>query len=485
MIEVKRRRRKADPNAHPKVRSKSKPEKQRAELTVREAAVKDYVAWMRGQRRIDHIIHDTLNDCRWDERDRSLFHEIVNGVVRHHGRIEWMLTELSSKGINRDIFAQASAAIGIYQILYLDRVPNYASVDAAVEIARNKVGEAASKWVNAILRRVTSDVPHWQEYVPKSDNSRIKLAMLHSFPVWMVERWGAQFRAAIDKTDEEEGIDPNLALEQFLIWNNRRPIVTLRTNLRRITPKQLEGKLDKRDIGYRPSPLDPAFLDLEHSINPADLSIVRDGFASVQDASQGMVSKLLNPLPGESILDLCSAPGGKTGHLSELQPDCKIVATDNDASRLKRVVENAARCGYQNVTAMPYNELLSGSKQLFDAVLVDAPCTGTGVLAKRADIRWRRKLTDLNKMVAVQRQILRYAADRVKRGGRLIYSTCSIEPEENELMVESFLQEHSGFHAVTASDWIPEELTDQRGYLKLLGPEVKADGVFAVRLERR
>jgi len=457
---------------------------QKVEPTVREAAVKDYVAWIKGQSRIDHIVHATLNSSRWDDRDRSLYHEIVNGVVRYHGRIEWLLDELSSKGVNRDVLAQAAAAVGIYQILYLDRIPHYASVDAAVEITRKRVGEAASRWVNAILRRVTDDVLYWQEVVPKSDNPRVRLAMFHSFPVWMVERWGAQFRSVTDESNEDEKSDPNSALEQFLIWNNRRPKVTLRVNLQKCTPKQLEAKLKKRNINYKPAVLDPTFIDLEHSTNPADLSIVRDGYVSVQDVSQGMVAKLIDPQPDELILDLCSAPGGKTGHLAELEPECKIIATDKDAGRLDVVKKNIARCGYKNVTLTCYNKVLTG-KQSFDAVLVDAPCTGTGVLARRVDIRWRRKLTDLRKMAAIQRQLLRYAAERVKRGGRLIYSTCSIEPEENEMIVNDFLKEQSGFRLINAGKWIPEELADEIGQLRALGSEVKADGVFAARLERK
>ena len=254
----------------------------------------------------------------------------------------------------------------------------------------------------------------------------------------------------------------------------------------------------KENIGH-PTKIDPNFLVLDHSGSGsagrvgdiAHLKLVKNGLASVQDVSQGLASRLLDPQDVEEILDLCSAPGGKTGHLAELSPNCRIIATDRSNDRLRIVEQNVARCGYHNVTTIPYDNLLASSERSFDAVLVDAPCTGTGVLARRPDIRWRLRQTDIKRMAAIQLQLLRYAADRVRRGGRIIYSTCSIEPEENGEVVERFLSEQSGFHLVSARAEpsehreFPVEVLDDQGRLNILGTEIGGDGIFAARMERK
>ncbi len=473
------------------------PDKPPKSLTPREAAVRDYVLWLKSSKRIDHITNQTLDQQKWEDRDKALFNELINGVVRHHGRIEWIIKELSKKGLNRDHFANASAAIGIYQLLYLDRVPAYAAVDAAVDITSRRVGDAASKWVNAILRQISNDIDHWKTAVPITDNTRTKLAQLHSYPTWMAERWGKQFyktdqilhrkKMQLARSEVDKPIPPvrDAQLEQFLIWSNRRPNITIRVNTHRTTQDELIGKFKRHNIGFHVTKLDPLFINLEHSFTPSDLNMAKNGLVSVQDVSQGLVAKLVAPQPKELILDLCAAPGGKTGHLAELCPECQVIATDKDERRLEMVSQNVTRCSYDNVKVIPYDDLWGTDYRVFDAILVDAPCTGTGVLARRADARWRRIPQDFSRMVAIQSQLLKYAADRVRQGGRIIYSTCSIEEEENEQIIEQFLIEHNGFKLVNAGKWLPEHLVDELGQLSVKGHEVRADGVFAARLERK
>ena len=251
----------------------------------------------------------------------------------------------------------------------------------------------------------------------------------------------------------------------------------------RATVSQIENMLENERIHLKRSETDPNFFIARHSGNPELLDVVQKGLVTIQDHSQGLVARMTAPQAGEEVLDLCSAPGGKTGYLAELCPDCMISATDRDDARLESVRQLVERARYSNITVAPYDEILA-ERRKYDAVLVDAPCTGTGVLARRPDLRWRRDPSDVKRMAAVQFQILRYAADRVKTGGRLIYSTCSIEPEENRGVVNSFLEAYPYFKLGKSADEVILNHVDSDGILSKTGPEISGDGVFAVRLER-
>ncbi|MDP8228445.1 MAG: transcription antitermination factor NusB, partial [Candidatus Electryoneaceae bacterium] len=299
--------------------------------TVRDTAAKVYAHWLRHPSRIDVAAQQILKQrssgaktARWSPRDKALFQELIYGVVRYHGRIEWLVNELSSKNPPSDHLAYASVAIGIYQLLYLDRVPAYAAVDAAVSIVRYAAGEMTSKWANAVLRKVSAAPEEFRTSVPQTKDPLYALSILHSYPLWMIEHWHRTMNMEM--------------LERFLIWNNGRPHIFLRTNTTRIDPEKLASLLTNNFDHH--SKIDPNFLSLEHSGSSGGddddgvggdvdhWKLVKSGLASVQDVSQGLVSRLLDPQDVEEILDLCSAPGGKTGHLAELSPNCRIIATD-------------------------------------------------------------------------------------------------------------------------------------------------------------
>ena len=241
--------------------------------------------------------------------------------------------------------------------------------------------------------------------------------------------------------------------------------------------------LDKDEISHTLSAFDPYYIILKHSGNISRVESVRKGLVVIQDHAQGIPVNLLSPQPGEKILDLCAAPGGKAGHLAEMCPEAEIVATDRSEDRLERVFDLINRCRYDNLKVKPYQDVLSSSEK-YDAILIDAPCTGTGVMARRPDLRWRQEPDHAAKMAGVQRQLLRYAVERLKVGGRIVYSTCSVEPEENDMVIDEFLSNHTGYKIAAENSIYSDKDYCTDGRISVYGHEIKGDGVFAVMLRR-
>ncbi|MBM3327983.1 MAG: 16S rRNA (cytosine(967)-C(5))-methyltransferase RsmB [Calditrichaeota bacterium] len=441
-------------------------------MPPREAAIRAYARWLKNPGRIETLAGRELDASPWDRRDRGLYLEILYGTVRQKGRLEWIIAQLDRTNESHDPMAIAAVSTGLYQFLFLDRVPEHAIVDGSVEAVRRAGGGGATGWVNALLRRVGREAGEWKIRLPDTDRSPSPalLSVEFSHPEWLVTRYLK--RLAPDN------------LRRHLTWNNRRPEVHLRINRLRTSPEDfLAGSL-AQESGARPHSVDPFFITLPHGITPGEIEAVRSGRAQPQDVSQGLVAKLLNPDAGEEILDLCSAPGGKCTHMAELAPDARIAATDSSADRLTMLEAAIRRSGYANIELVPYDDLLA-SKRQFDAVLVDAPCTGTGVLARRPDLRWRRRPDDIRRMASLQLNLLKYAADRVRPGGRIVYSTCSVEPEENRELIGQFLADRSDFAFRSGAGLIPDDLLDEAGRIDLWGEEIGGDGVFAVQLIRQ
>lgn len=439
---------------------------------MRETVIRAYHRWLKSPSRIDIFAERALDRVRWEERDRALFLEILYGVIRWHGRLGWLIAKMSKGSTGKpESAAVAAAGVGLYQLFYLDRVPDYAAVDGAVAAAKRLAGPQAAGWVNAVLRRAARERESWINAAPPPGRlTRIEsLAVRFSHPEWMIARW---LKAR-----------PASELELFLQWNNRRPAITLRINRLKTDPEAIKEEMQRACLAFETVAEDPFFLRIEHSGELRQFDFLRDGRATVQDVSQGFVSRLVDARPGEEILDLCAAPGGKTSHLAELAPGAKIVATDKAEERLDLLRKGLERGGYQNVSVESY-EAVIGSRRSFDAILLDVPCTGTGVLSRRPDLRWRRHPDDVRRMAAVQRSLLHYAAGRLKPFGRIIYSTCSVEPEENRAAIESFIAERREFalEKVELTGLAPERQGD---FLEVWGYEIGADGVFAAALRRR
>lgn len=427
-----------------------------------------YAKWQVKLDRIEPYAAKALQRNNWDKRDKALFIELLYGVIRRHGYLQWVLDYCSDRKTESLKEVNAAACVGCYQLLFSDKIPAYAAVDEAVESARKYGGEKTSGWVNAVLRRVAAKVEANEAIAPNGKDAYNNLAITHSHPYWLVVRWNKIFGGE--------------KLVNILEWNNRRPSVIVRTNITKISPKELMTFFQESEIIARLSSFDPQYLVLERPHLDETQLMFRNGWISVQDHTQGIAVRSVKIKDGETILDLCSAPGGKTGHLAELYPHHRIIATDKSEERLLRVNDLVKRNEYHNVEVKGFNDLIA-SKEKFDVILIDAPCTGTGVMARRPDLRWRIKPMDIPRMANVQMQLLHYAVERLNKGGRIIYSTCSIEPEENEQVVDRIRQE-SRLVVHPIEDNLLKGRCSDDGSIRVVGDEIGGDGVYVVVLAR-
>jgi len=330
----------------------------------------------------------------------------------------------------------------------------------------------AAGLVNAVLRRAErriADLPQ-----PATGDPAEDLAIRHSHPTWLVRRWLAHF-----------GDDDTTAL---LVWNNTRPLHALRINTIKTTPAAFRADLDGRGIAWQPSAYLGDFVRVPRLQAVIRAGLLARGQAAVQDEAAALVVRLLDPQPGETIIDACAAPGGKALYTAQRMSGRGVVrAYDVHAGRLGLVARSAEAQAIPIVAteAADVRELARrADAPQADRVLVDAPCSGTGVLAKRADARWQRRPEDIDTLAVLQRELLDAAARLVRPGGLLVYSTCSLEPEENEAQVRAFLERHADFGAESAAPFIPSQTLSAGGNLATLPHRHHTDGAFAARLRR-
>jgi len=270
----------------------------------------------------------------------------------------------------------------------------------------------------------------------------------------------------------------------LLIANNNKPSMTLRVNFLKTTKEELQSLLDKVDLKYSNGAYLPEFIKLSKLTNIADWEYFAKGYFSIQDESTGLPCKLLDVRPGQKVLDLCAAPGGKSGLLADyMKNQGELVAIDRYESRLKILKKNLDRLGVENVRLLAVDVEEFEVKE-FDRVLIDVPCSGLGTLPKKPDIKWKRDIGDFPKLNKIQSELLEKGADLLKVGGYLVYSTCTVEPEENYNIVKQFLDTHPDYSLINAGDTIPSELLDENGCVQTFPHIHSIDGSFAAKIKR-
>jgi 16S rRNA (cytosine967-C5)-methyltransferase len=399
---------------------------------------------------------------RLENRDRRWAQELIYGMLRRRGWIDHALISRVRGGLARlDGDLADLIRLGAYQLLEMGSVPAYAAIAQTVELAKQRHGLGASKLVNAVLRRLDRERSTLGADLPTDPVDA--LATEFSHPRWLVARWA-----------ERWGPEPTRAL---LEANNREaPVIVRPWGLVR---EQLEAMLETAGLHVADAPLADDAIRVVGSVNLVELPAFTQGYCFVQDPAATMVTRYAAIPAGGTVADLCSAPGGKSVELAR-RADL-VVSADLSVVRLGRLRATKQRLELENVAPVAFDAKQPAISPV-DAVLVDAPCTGTGTFRRHPDARWRLRTSDLAVTAMIQRDILRSAAQLVRPGGLLIYSTCSLEPEENEVQVDAFLAAHPAWRLEPPPAGAVPDSTLDHGFLRVLPHVHGADGAFAARL---
>ena len=409
-----------------------------------------------------------------DPRDRRWVQELVYGLLRSRGWIDAILAPRITGGLARlDADLGDLLRLGTYQLLSMGSVPAYAAIAQTVELAKRRHGIGASKLVNAVLRRIDRerDLPAvatpdgTAAALDRNHDITERLAVRTSHPRWLLERWIAAW-----------GKDATARLTAHN--NNEAPIIVRPFG---ITRDELQEMLRERSVETIQTPLFADGLQLPPGVALTQLGAFQRGQLFVQDAGSALVVQYANIPRGDVVADLCAAPGGKT--LALLQAGMRVIASDRSAARLQRLHANLER---MHATDVDVREMDATAPTLdpVDAILIDVPCTGTGTFRRHPDARWRLRVSDIALLPVLQRDILAAASSCVKPGGLLIYSTCSLEREENDAVVNEFLAEDDAFVLEAPEAGVVSDAVLDRGMLRVLPQTHGVDGAFAARLRR-
>ena len=447
-------------------------QKEKSINPARNAAVKILNKIERSGSYIDKLVSYELNSEELSTQDKALLQEIVYGVTRWKSKLDWVLIGFFHGDFQKCFnYVKNVMRVGLYQILYLDKVPSHAAVDEAVEMVKRKQGRKTAALVNGVLRNISRNIQNIRYPKPNEDRS-FYLAVMESHPKWMVERW-------IERFGETETI-------KLLEHNNRIPDNIIRVNEKEISTSDIEKLLVENKVDYSVSPyLSSSIKILNHSIKIPSTDIFKSGKVTVQDTSASLVCKLANPQKNTRVLDCCAAPGGKSLFLAELAGDeAEIIALDKFEARVEFINQAVARMGYESIIPTHGDIKTYKSKEQFDLVLLDVPCSGHGVLAKKPDIKWTSTKTDLFNLINYQTLLLEKASNHVKVGGVLLYSTCSMEMEENSGVALHFLENNKDFELDSANNYLTDELCSD-GFLQTFPQKHGIDGAFGARFIRK
>jgi 16S rRNA (cytosine967-C5)-methyltransferase len=407
----------------------------------------------------ENLLERALETAEMSGADRSLCQELVYGVVRWQATLDWLIERRTDGRLQKPAL-QNVLRLGLYQIFWLDRIPAHAAVYESVQMARQAGFGTQAGFVNALLRGYLREAAITREALDELKQSRPHIGWSH--PEWLVSRW--QRRWGGEKTAE------------LLEWNNTPPKTFARVNTLKTDPGRLLTQWRDEGVDYdfvrRDWFAESTVFELTSHPPLMSLASFRDGLFYVQDPGTLLAANELAPKPDENILDFCAAPGGKTTYLAQLVHNkAQIVASDVSHERLKLIVENCVRLGVTCVETVSAARLSRSGIARFDSILVDVPCSNTGVLRRRVDLRWRVQPDEIERLRLKQLQLLRDAACLLKRGGVLIYSTCSLEPEENAGVIKQFLDNSAGF-----------TLERERTLLPFIDG---VDGAYVARLARK
>lgn len=418
----------------------------------------------------DEAIERVAGKSNFDELDSRFLRQLCHGVVKMKRRLDFTCSfYLKKPDFQLDKTVQNILRLGFYQLLFTDRIPASAAVSESVNLARNLVSPGHASFVNAVLRNYLRH-PEQVVFPDKTVAVEKYLALFYSYPDWFVEYCCGQFGP--EQT------------ERLLACGNKTPQITYRVNKLRASCESVASSFDEHKIAYHAGKYLTDFYHLDRAGLPLEKQLITTGMVYVQDEAAGLAVKLLDPQSGENILDLAAAPGGKAAFAAALMDNKgSVTALDTNRKRLQVLAENASRLGVKIINPV-HCDLLDFTGPVADRVLLDAPCSGWGVMRRHSDLRWSKTAADSAKLSDIQLKLLRHAADLVKPGGVLVYSTCTIVSQENDEVIRRFLSERADFTVEPASLWVDKELVDTHGAVKTYPAGDDMDGAFCVRIKK-
>jgi 16S rRNA (cytosine967-C5)-methyltransferase len=446
--------------------------KQSESVSPARRAAFDILSRVEAEQAYASVLVSGLSDSDLSREDRALAQEIVLGVLRWQRSLDYLIERYSERSIARlDLPVLIALRAGLYQLRHLSRVPQSAAVNESVNMVKRARTASAAPLVNAVLRQAARhlDETAGGGLVDPLERASVEL----SHPRWMLDRWQSLF-------GEHE-------TRQLALANNSPPATAFRVNTLRSSVKEVLADLKNEGVTTRESQVAHGAFVVESGPASVMTAAARRGVIYVQDEASQLVSILLEPKNGHRVLDLCAAPGSKASHIAVLTKDkAWIVACDRHHHRLATLRATCERLGVQSVDALELDATralpLAAGGPKFDRVLVDAPCSGTGTLRGNPEIKWRLSADDLTRLANLQVSLLEGAASSVVNGGRLVYSTCSIEREENEEVVRRFLEETTLFQVIEPN--APAGLITSDGFVRTFPHRNGTDGFFAAALER-
>lgn len=418
----------------------------------------------------DHSFRAHAERDRLDARDRAFAMRIAYGTIQRKATLDHLIEQLTDRPIARlDPPVLASLRVGLYQLLYLEGVPDHAAVDESVELAKSHAG-GGHALVNAALRRAAREGRTMVEAIGDGDPEQA--ALLHSHPRWIAELWW-------NMLGREEAL-------RLMERNNEPAESAVRANTLRTDAHELAALLERDRVRSRVDAIVPEAVVLEEPYDVHGSPPFEQGLLMPQSRGSMLVARAVDPSPGESVLDLCAAPGAKTTHLAALMGDeGRVVALDLDDRRVQSIASNCERLGVRSVEARQGDAASARFPGAFDRVLVDPPCSDLGTLQSRPDARWRKQPQQVQGLSRLQGRILDAAADSVRAGGRLVYSTCTVSALENEDQISDFLRRRPEFSIIDLSPLYPEATSrSPNGFLQTLPHRHETDGFFIAALER-
>jgi 16S rRNA (cytosine967-C5)-methyltransferase len=424
----------------------------------------------------DILLDQRIRIQRLQERDRALLTELVYGTLRWRGAIDAQLNCYLRRPLaETDPFIRNLLRVTLYQLLFLNKIPDYAAVNEAVQLAKKHGGGKVAGFVNGALRNFLRR--NNETATPQAtDDSIAVLAVEYSHPEWLVGRWLEYF-----------GLEGAKALMRA---NNERSPLVLRVNTLKSDRRELLNLLERNGVTAVATQWSPEGVWVQSGSAVDGLPGFHQGLFQVQGEASQLVAYLLAPQPEERVLDACAAPGGKTTHIAELMNDAgEVTALDISARGIEKIRDNTTRLGLTSIRPLRADasrEFTGSYAGYFDRVLVDAPCSGLGTLRSHPEIKWHRNPSDIERLGRLQKKILDRVVPYLRPGGVLVYSTCTLTRDENEQIVESFLKAYREFELENAAGYLPEQAKPmvQGSYFLALPHRHNTDGFFAARMRK-